>query len=445
MHTGRFAVGRYLSVFRVPAAARFFVPAAVARLGVAMSGLGVMWAVQGSSASFGRAGAAAGAFAVADAVVGPQIGRLIDRRGQRRVVPVTVGLFVAAAVGLVLAHGVVPVMIGLAALAGATVPPVGALATARWRKVLGSSALLSAALSLEGSLNDVVFLVGPILVTTLSATVAPWLGLVVAVSLVAVGIAGLVTARATEPGPSRSFAAARRPASGGAGESATNRSAGGSGARTSGRLFTGARGRAGSALGVLVDRRLLDRRVVALFAVNLAIGLFFGGIGVAITAFALAHQAGAWAGVITGVAGVVSLGAGLVYGALENADPRVMIVAGVVLTAGCGLLAFVPGLPVMFAGYAVVGGCVALVLIPASVQLREATVSAVYTQAMTWMNSASALGIAVGAPVVGHVVQRHGWADGFLVLAALTAALPVTLLISYRMLYAGVEGEAGGS
>lgn len=415
MRTGRFAAGRYRSVFRVPGAARFFVPAAVARLGAAMSGLGVMWAAQGPSASFGRAGAAVGAFAIADAVAGPQVGRLIDRRGQRRVVPATASVFVVASFGLVLAHGSVPVMIGLAALAGATVPPVGALAAARWRKALGPSPLLPAALSLEGSLNDVVFLVGPILVTTLGATVAPWLGLVTAVSLVAAGIAGLVTARESEPVPNRSFTGA------------------------------GGRRRVRSAAGVLVDPRLVNRRVLALFAVNLAIGLFFGGIGVAITAFALAHDAGAWAGVITAVAGTVSLGAGLVHGALEKPDPRVMIVAGTVLAVGCAALASVPNLPTMFAGYAVVGGCVALVLIPASVLLRAATVSAVYTQAMTWMNSASALGIALGAPVVGHVVQRHGWAAGFLVLAALTAALPVTLLISYRMLYAGGEGEAGGS
>jgi hypothetical protein len=49
---------------------RFFFAASVARLGVAMSGLAVLWAVQGASGSFGHAGAATAAFAVADALAG---------------------------------------------------------------------------------------------------------------------------------------------------------------------------------------------------------------------------------------------------------------------------------------------------------------------------------------------------------------------------------------
>jgi predicted MFS family arabinose efflux permease len=43
------------------------------------------------------------------------------------------------------------------------------------------------------------------------------------------------------------------------------------------------------------------------------------------------------------------------------------------------------------------------------------------------VNSASALGIAIAAPVTGTVVQQHGWPAGFLTLAALTATLPLIL------------------
>jgi predicted MFS family arabinose efflux permease len=286
--------------------------------------------------------------------------------------------------------------VGLAAVAGATAPPVGALSGARWRTVLGQTDLLPAALSLEGSLNEAAFLVGPVLVAALSATVAPWSGLVLAVSLVAAGTIGLLTAEATAPVPGR---------------------------RSS---------------GVLVDRRLLNRRFLSLFAVNLAMGFFFGGIGVAITAFTLAHRAGALAGLITAAGGVVSLAAGLAYGALEKGRPaRAMIGASTIITIGCALLALTPNAPAMFFGYTIVGGCVALVLIPASVLLLNATESEVYTQAMMWMNSASAIGIAIAAPLVGQVIQRWDWPIGFLTLAVLTATLPLTLLIT-------VGRDAGG-
>jgi MFS family permease len=367
-------------------------------LGVAMSGLAVLWAVQGASGSFGTAGAATGAFAVADAAVGPQTARLIDRWGQRRVVSITTVVFVAAGLALVLAcssSSPAWAMAGPAAIAGATVPPVGALSAARWRTALGPTNLLPAALSLEGSSNEAAFLAGPVLVAGLGATVAPWSGLVVAVSLVAIGMIGLLTAEATAPVPGRSSG------------------------------------------GVLVDRRLLNRRFLALFAANLAMGFFFGGIGVAITAFALAHDAGALAGLISAAGGLVSLAGGLAYGAVEKGRPaRVMIGASTTITLGCALLALAPNVPAMFLGYALVGGCVALVLIPASVLLQNATDSEVYTQAMTWTNSASAIGIATAAPLVGHVIQRWDWPIGFLTLTALSATLPLTLLIAYPILSA---------
>jgi MFS family permease len=392
------AVGRFGLVLGVPGTARFFVPAAVARLGVAMSGLAVLWAVHGASGSFGQAGAATGAFAVADATLGPQIARLIDRWGQQRVVSITATVFVAAGVALALAcYSSSPAWAtaGLAAAAGATAPPVGALSAARWREAVGSTNLLPAALSLEGALNEAAFLVGPPLVTAVSATVAPWFGLVLAVSLVATGMIGLLTAEATAPVPGR------------------------------------------SSRGVLVDRRLLNRRFLSLFAANLAMGFFFGGIGVTIAAFALAYGAGAWAGLITAAGGVVSLVAGLAYGTLEKGRPaQVMIGAGTAITIGCALLALAPNVPAMVLGYALVGGCVALVLIPASVLLQKSTENDVYTQAMVWINSASAIGIATAAPLVGYLIQRQGWSIGFLALAALTAILPLTLLIASPILNA---------
>jgi predicted MFS family arabinose efflux permease len=263
-----------------------------------MSGLAVLWAVQGASGSFGHAGAATGAFAVADALAGPQIGRLVDRWGQRRVMPVTTVLFAVAALVLIVACAGVWQswsLVALAALVGATVPAVGALSAARWRRIAAPGAV-PVALSLEGAVNDAAFLAGPVLVTTASTVLTPWSGLALAVFLLVGGMAGLSSDAASEPSP-----------------------------------------------------------------------------------------------------------------------------------GGRAALSLVPAVPLMFAGYALVGGCVALVLIPGSILLQQAAVPEVYTQAMTWINSASALGIATSAPLIGVVVQDHGWPAGFLVLAALTACLPMTL------------------
>lgn len=335
------AVGRYRSTLLTPGAVRFFGPAAVARLGVAMSRLAVLWAVQGAEGSFGQAGAATGALAVADAVAGPQIARLVDRWGQRRVMTFVTAAFVAAGIAIALGTATgwpAGATVMLSALAGASAPPVGALSAARWRAVTRTPQHVRAALSLEGSLNDATFLVGPVLVTTISATVASWSGLVLAVALVGVGMAGVLTASASEPRP------------------------------------------AGRSRGLVMDRRLLGPQFLVLFVTNLAMGLFFGGIPVAVMAFALANGVGSLAGVVAAVGGVVSLVAGIVYGGLERGRPVVtMAVVSVVITVGTAMLSLVPTVPIMFVGYGVVGGGVALVLIPASVLLQRVTPRGAYT------------------------------------------------------------------
>lgn len=130
----RWPARRYGRVIRRPGAVAFFTTAAVARLGVAMTGLGLLFSVQDAAGSFAVAGAATGAFALAEAVAGPQVARLIDRWGQTRVVPVVVIVHVIALVTAIATVGRAPSALVLAVLiiAGAAIPQPGALSAARW-------------------------------------------------------------------------------------------------------------------------------------------------------------------------------------------------------------------------------------------------------------------------------------------------------------------------
>ena len=87
--TGRISTPRtsYGSVLRMPGAWKFFLAAAPARIGIAMTGLGIVWLVHGSTGSYAVAGTVTGGFAVAEALAGPQVARLIDRYGQTRMLP----------------------------------------------------------------------------------------------------------------------------------------------------------------------------------------------------------------------------------------------------------------------------------------------------------------------------------------------------------------------
>lgn len=290
----------------------------------------------------------------------------------------------------------------LSALAGATAPPVGALLASRWRhQSRGDTEKMSVTLSLEATLNDTTFLIGPVLVTTLSATISSSAGLMIAVALVGTGMLALVAQKSSEPPP-----------------------------QDAGRSR-------------ILDSRLLNPKFLSLFLVNMGMGLFFGGVPVTVTAFAIAHNAGAAAGPIAAVSSVVSILAGLVFGASgASARPlKVMILVSAAMAVGCAALSMVPDLGLMFVGYGVVGGGVALVLIPASILLQRSTPSTVYTQAMTWINSASAGGIAISAPLAGYAIQANGWPAGFLLTSALTALVPVVAAMSYRSLRAANEAD----
>lgn len=393
----RGGVARYGVVLNLPGAAGFFGTAAGARLGVAMSSGAVLWAVRGATGSFAAAGVCTALFAITEASIGPQIARLVDELGQRRILPWSVGVFAAAVAGLVVgAQMQLPLMILAiaSAIAGASIPQVGAYSAARWRHAVRNPDQVATAMSLEAAVNDLSFLFGPILVSTLSAIVYPAAGLTLAGALVTVGMAVLLAQRRSEP-----------PALG-----RTEHS--------------------------LVDRRLLTPAVISLFAVNLTMGFFFGAISVTITAFAFAQHMPAAAGLITLPSSLASLAAGLVYGAhAHRFDPAATILTlSSFLVVGTAALGLVPDVAVMVVCYSFIGGAVAPILVPAGVLLQRLTHPGVYTQAMTWMNSASAAGIAIAAPLAGFAVQAGDWRYGCLVTAGLVAALPITVAATRRWL-----------
>jgi MFS family permease len=116
----------YRSLLRTPGAAAFFLTAAVGRVGIAMTGLGLVWLLHARTGSYATAGLAAAGFALAEAVVGPQLARLVDRFGQTRVLPFSLVAHGAAMAG-VLASTTPAAAFTAAACAGAAVPQLGAL------------------------------------------------------------------------------------------------------------------------------------------------------------------------------------------------------------------------------------------------------------------------------------------------------------------------------
>ncbi|MER7986574.1 MFS transporter [Streptomyces noursei] len=163
------------------------------RLPTAMCQLGSVLLVAETSGSLTTAGLVGGALAAGQTVAGPLIGRLADRHGQRPVVLIACwvnALAVAALVTAALARTATPPLALLGLLAGASVPQIGPLARTRLvalaHRARADDRLVSAALSLEGTLDEVSFVLGPALVGLAATLVHPAVALGLAAVLLAV-------------------------------------------------------------------------------------------------------------------------------------------------------------------------------------------------------------------------------------------------------------------
>jgi hypothetical protein len=384
----------YRTLLRAPGAAAFFLTAAAGRVGIAMTSLGIVWLVHARTGSYATAGLVTGGFAVAEAVAGPQLARLIDRFGQARVLPPALlahAAAVAALLALVAAGTPDWLMTAGGVLVGATIPQLGALSAARWVALLRDerAAALPTAFALEALANELAFLAGPALVSILGASGYPAAGSVLAAALVVAG--GLC------------FAAQRRTAPSASGAAERHRS----------------------------GRSLLRPGFAVLAGVNLAIGGFFGAMQISVTAFAVGHGAAGTAAALFTVSSCASLLAGWLYGLRRwRTAPRVQLaVAAAGLAVGC-LPLLAAGSPVELGfGLALTGLAIPLNLVLCSVLAEAAVHRAVLTQAFVWLNSASAAGSAGAAAAAGWAVNTSGAHGGFAV-AAMAAGVMAVLAVA---------------
>jgi MFS family permease len=378
----------YRVALRTPGALKFYLAAAPARIGIAMTGLGIVWLVHGSTGSYAVAGAVTGGFAVAEAVGGPQVARLIDRFGQPRMLPITLLLHataIALLIALTLSAAPLWMLVLAGVLAGGSLPQIGAQTAARWSHALRGNPVLSSAFALESLGTGLAYLVGPALVGTTSALVSPVAGSLLATTLVLAGGFTLAAQRSTAPPPT-------------------------SGVRTEG------------------SERLLRKGFLALVGTNIAVGLFFGTMQVSVTAFAVGRGSESLAGPLYSITSLISLVAGIAYGARRWRTPitKQFVIAMAVL--------FISSLPLLIAdspltlalALALPGLALAPIQVLSSVLAESEVEPAVLTQAFTWLNSGSAAGIAMGAAVAGRAVDAQGPHLGFAL--AVTATLAATVM-----------------
>jgi MFS family permease len=192
----------YAEIFRIPGAWRFSAAAVIGRMPMSMFGLGTVLLISAATGKYGVAGTVSAVGSLGYAFSSPRIGRLVDSRGQRRVLLPLLTVFAVATAMLIAAVELrLPTWAFFVpgAIAGATMPSLGTLVRARWSVLLAGSPRLHAAFSFESVADELCFVIGPAAVTLLATEFFPASGVGVAALLCVLGTLWFAAQRGTEP------------------------------------------------------------------------------------------------------------------------------------------------------------------------------------------------------------------------------------------------------
>jgi len=382
----------YRRIFRVPGAAAFSAAAFVGRMPVPMAAIGIVAMLSQRQGGYWMAGAVAAAFSIANALMSPQISRLVDRFGQLRAAAPATAVSATAFLVMILAswQGWPVWTLFAAAIMAGSIPSASALVRARWSEQLRGKPELATAFAFESATGELTYVIGASLSVGLSVSLFPEAGMLATAILLVGGMTALLAQRATEPKVSP-----RTP------DSPT-----------------------GHAIAL--------RPVQIVTVASLCVGITFATTEVAVVAITEALDR---PGAATAVISVYALGSfvlGLIMGlvTLRLPQQRLLLIALAALWAS--------SLPLLLADSSVTllavlvflhGIAVSPTFITAFTLIERRVPPSMLTEGVTWVTTGISIGTAIGASLTGWVIDSQGPQHGFWVsvVASLIAVLAVAL------------------
>jgi MFS family permease len=404
-------VRRYREILTLPGAWKFSAAGLLARSGSAMAGLGIVLMVSSLYNSYGLAGAVVAANATAWALGTAVLANLVDRFGQRRVMyPAAIISAAALTLTVVLAANRLPVwtLFLPVIVAGAAGGSPGALVRARWNHLLDDPDQLHTAFSLESSLDEITYVIGPVAATALATWVHPTAGVAVPVVLSLVGAQLFYSQRATEPPPHPTVTRRDAPPA---------------------------------------QFALRIPGVGPVVTVGLLLGCIFGSIDVSVVAAATSWDVRAASGVVLGVFSLASAAAGLIYGSRRwhSSTLRRFVIGMLALfVTTMILLAAQDALTLGLLGL-LLGATVAPTLINANTLIGQLVPTGRLTEGLAWVGTGIGIGASIGSSAAGALIDHSGYVAGLASVAGfgtIAAVLTVSSAPRLRRAIAGVPDPA---
>jgi len=394
----------YVTLLRTPGALKFSTAGFIGRMPIAMDSLAIIFIVVAATDSYALAGALT---AVGSIVVGAAEvfwSRQADRRGQAKILLLAVPTRVVSfLIFVVLVSKDAPVWTWFVSLiiAESTAISAGGMVRRRWLHILKNDPdnsdghLVNTAYSWEAMVDEIVFILGPVVATSFAVNVAPSAGILAGLVFLAIGWTSLAAMKSTEPPAEPANKQDPHPA-------------------------------------------VLRNRIVQSIVIPCALlGGFFGAIGITVVGFAEERNHPESTGWLLAIWAVGSAVAALINGVIKfkSAHATRFLIYLVALTIATVPLLFVNSIPLLALALFANGLFIAPLIVNAYGTVENAVPAGQITEALTWVIAGMPLGGALASALAGVVIDNSGAQMAFWVpLGFMFAALATTLpyLSTYR-------------
>jgi MFS family permease len=377
---------KYVEFVRQPDVGRLLLVALFARMPIGMMGFAMLMFLRESLGDFARAGTAVGVNFVVMALAAPVQGRIIDRKGPRKVLFVTGTVQPLALVGVLLsAHYSLPFLaiVACAALAGAFASPITTLTRTLWRNLFESEDERRTAFSLDAVMIEINFTAGPAIMAFVLAAFGATAAFATAIAVDVSSLVIFVSSRALgyfKPSPT-----------------------------VERHLF-----------GPLTEPRLL-----LVFTATFGLTLCFGLLEVGYPAWGTALALPALGGVLLSLNSMGSAIGGAIFGGIHlkaRIERQWAAVMGL-MSLPIFLHAVAPNTVVLGVLAVLAGALIAPSIASQSVLVSRLAPAHYATEAFTWSSTAILVGLGAGVALGGTLVEtvglRYAFALGGCVIAAM--------------------------
>lgn len=429
----------YKAIFRVKSAYAFDIGGFLMRLYCYMTNIGVVSMLTLAGYSFFEAGLVASVIALAVFLISPRIAKLIDERGQGRIIPKVACLPMAGTIAMivaVLAQAPLWMLFPCAVLMGGIAGPQ-ALVRARWTYLLRTGRLqdppeLRVAFSYEAVLDDIAFMISPALSIFLASAIMPVAGLAVGVCAYAAGAALLTVSRSTEPAPG--WARAHGEETTKAAEAAAEEPS----------LPEGEEAQEGLALPSAARPKSVFRTsavVRVIFLMLFFLGAFFGSLDSTVISLAEELEQPTIASMVLMAQAFTSIVVGFLFGMvrLRVAQYAQLVITAVLFGTAFAMSAFIDSAFLLFAITVPASLFYAPFLITANATCERAVPGSQLTEAITWINAGVTGGMTVGPTLAGTLIDAFGTQTSFVASGALAAMVAVVALLALPLLKRNVR------